>query len=165
MPRVSDPVQPPPPGERRLDRPPSDRYREAAPAASTTTATGPSTGSTGRALGGGVLVGLAGAVATVVLGGALGVSAGLLVVATATGWGIGTATRVGGGSTIAPPSRRWIAVGVAVAAVVLGQIGLWLYAGTEGGVLSLPDYLGETFGPLVPLQVVLAAVAAAWAAR
>ena len=119
----------------------------------------------GRAIGGGVLVGLAGAVVTVVLGGALGVSAGLLVVAAATGWAIGTATRVGGGSSVTPTSRPWIAVGIAVAAVVLGQIGLWLYAGTEGGVLSLPDYLGETFGPLVPLQVVSAAAAAWWAAR
>ena len=46
-----------------------------------------------------------------------------------------------------------------------GQVGLWLYAGSEGGVLSLVDYLGETFGPLVPLQVVIAPAAAWMAAR
>jgi hypothetical protein len=165
MPRVSDPTLPPPPGERRLDRPPSDRYREPATGPSTSADTEVAPGSIGRAVGVGILVGLAGAVVTVILGGALGVSAGLLVVAGATGWAIGLATKVGGGSSVAPTNRRWIAVGIAVAVVVLGQIGLWLYAGTEGGVLSLPDYLGETFGPLVPLQVVIAAVAAWWAAR
>ena len=50
-------------------------------------------------------------------------------------------------------------------AVALGQLGLWWYAGTEGGVLPLVDYLAETFGLLVPLQALLAAGFAWWGAR
>ena len=165
MPRVTEPTQPPTPGERRLDRPPSDRYRDAAAEPKATPVAEPGPGSIGRAVGGAVLVGLVGAVVTVFLGGVLGMSAGLLVVTAATGWAVGIATKLGGGSTVAPTTRMWIAIGVAVAAVVIAQVGLWRYAATEGGVLSLPDYLGETFGPLVPLQVVVAAAAAWWAAR
>ena len=162
---VTDPVQPPSPGERRLDRPPSDRYREPSsdPGAVTTSTAG--TGSTGRALAGGLLTGLIAAVATIVLGGALGLSAGLLVVAAAGGWAIGTATRIGGGSSVAPSVRPWLAFVIAVVAVILGQVGLWLYARTEGGVLTLPDYLAETWGVLVPLQAILAIGGAWWAAR
>jgi hypothetical protein len=44
-------------------------------------------------------------------------------------------------------------------------VGLWLYARTEGGVLALPDYLGQTFGLLVPIQVALALAIAWWSAR
>ena len=36
-----------------------------------------------------------------------------------------------------------IAIVLAVAAVALGQLGIWQYARTEGGVLPLVDYLGE----------------------
>ena len=46
-----------------------------------------------------------------------------------------------------------------------GQLGIWAYARSEGGVLGLADYLGQTFGWLVPAQVVLAAFAAWWSAR
>ena len=47
----------------------------------------------------------------------------------------------------------------------LVRIGLWLYARTEGGVLGPLDYLGETFGLLVPLQVLAASIAAWISAR
>jgi hypothetical protein len=59
----------------------------------------------------------------------------------------------------------WIALVVALLAVALGQFGLWLYARTEGGVLSFIDYLGAAFGPLVPLQFAAAAIGAWLAAR
>jgi hypothetical protein len=49
--------------------------------------------------------------------------------------------------------------------VGLGQIGLWLYARTEGGVLSLPDYLAQVFGGLVPLAFLVAIATAWWRAR
>jgi hypothetical protein len=52
-------------------------------------------------------------------------------------------------------------VALAVAAVVLGQAGLWLYARAEGGVLAPLDYLWEVYGVLVPLEV-LAAGLVAW---
>ena len=50
-------------------------------------------------------------------------------------------------------------------AILLGQVGLWLFARSEGGVLSPIDYLAQTFGVLVPLQVLAAAAAAWWTAR
>jgi hypothetical protein len=58
-----------------------------------------------------------------------------------------------------------VAVVLAAIAVLAGQVGLWLYAQTEGGVLTLPDYLGQTFGVLVPLQLVIAVALAWWTAR
>ena len=99
------------------------------------------------------------------LGGVLAISAGLLVIAVSIGYGVATGMLVGLGKN--PVIRwRWVPpVMLAVAAILLGQLGLWLYARTEGGVLGLPDYLAQTFGVLVLLQVVLAAVAAWWTAR
>ncbi len=61
--------------------------------------------------------------------------------------------------------RRWIATALAVIGVALGQLGLWLFARSEGGVLPLVDYLGQTFGPLVPLQLLVAGAVAWWTSR
>jgi hypothetical protein len=162
---VTQPTQPPAPGERRLDRPPSDRYRTADAATDASAAASTDPGSAGRALAWGALVAIAGAAATVVLGGVLALSAGLLVVAAATGWAIGKAVALGGGTAMRRRRRPWTAVALAAGAVVLGQVGLWLFARTEGGVLPLPEYLVETFGPLVPIQAILAVAVAWWAAR
>jgi uncharacterized protein (DUF2062 family) len=49
--------------------------------------------------------------------------------------------------------------------VAIAQIGIWLFARAEGGALGLVDYLGQTFGPLVPLQFAIAALVAWWSAR
>lgn len=149
------------PGERRLDRPPSDRYQ----VTTLDEATSGDTGSAGRAIAAGLVVALVGAAATVVLGGVVGISAGLLVVAAATGWAVGTATVIGGGSRLSRRARPWLAVAGATDAVILGQLGLWLYAMSEGGVLPLVDYLAQTFGVLVPLQAVLSLGLAWWSAR
>jgi hypothetical protein len=108
---------------------------------------------------------LVGAALTVVLGGRLTISAGLLVVAALTGRAVALALVAGAGASLPPSRRAWLAAGIAVGGVVLGQVGLWLYARTEGGVLALPDYLGQTFGLLVPVQVVLALAIAWWSAR
>jgi hypothetical protein len=164
--RVTDPAPPPTPGERRLDHPPSDRYRDATGEADPGAGATPrSSGSTGRAVAWGFLAGLVGAAVTVVLGGVLSLSAGLLVVAAGTGWAIGTATRVGAGDAFGRDRRPWVALGLAIVTVALGQIGLWLYARTEGGVLALPDYLAQTFGLLVLVQAVVALGLAWWSAR
>jgi hypothetical protein len=111
------------------------------------------------------VAGIAGAVAIVLLGGVLAISAGLVVVAGATGWGVGAALKVGAGDLIAVRRRVVLAVVIALVAVVLAQIGLWQYALREGGVLPLVDYLGEVFGPLVPIEAVAAVVLAWLAAR
>ncbi len=164
MARVTDPASTPPPGERRLDRPPSDRYRETAPTPAPD-ADADRDASPARGIAFGVLAGLAGTVATIVFGGPLALSAGLLVVAVATGWAVGMALKAGAGNGLATQTRPWLAVAIALGAVVLGQVGLWLYARTEGGVLALPEYLADTWGILVPIEAVLAAVGAWWAAR
>jgi len=151
------------PGERRLDRPPSDRYRTAEADALDTPAE--RNRSVARGLLFADLVALVGAGAIVVLGGVLAQSAGLIVVAALIGRAVAIALRLGAGPTLAPPRLTWIAVGLALVGVALGQVGLWLYAASEGGVLPLPTYLAETFGILVPIQLGVAAVFAWWAAR
>lgn len=151
------PPTPPAPGERRLPRPPSDRYKVPDEVTPIVDESAPST----RGLAYAGVSGLIGAVSTVALGGVLAVSAGLLVVAGATGWAVAVGLRTGGGQ-LAPARRILVVLVLTTAAVTLGQIGLWLYARSEGGVLGPIDYLAETFGLLVPLQLVIAWVAA-WA--
>jgi hypothetical protein len=145
---------------RRLERPPSDRFREpeaASPA--------PAQASLLRAVLVADGVALAGAALTVLLGGVLALSAGLLVLWLSLGSVLGQLVRSTAGSVVTPAVRVTLAVGSALLGVVLGQVGLWLYAGVEGGALPLIDYLAQTYGVLVPLQAVLAAVAAWWKAR
>ena len=92
-------------------------------------------------------------------------TAGLVGVAIATGWAVAVGLRFGAGQHLAGGRRAWIAVAIALVAVALGQLGLWLYARTEGGVLPLPDYLDEVFGILVPIQAIFAALTAWVSAR
>jgi hypothetical protein len=161
-------VAPPPvPGERRLAHPPSDRYRTAETGAleATEADSSASSASVARGVVLAIVAGIAGAVAIVLLGGVLAISAGLVVVAGATGWGVGAALKVGAGDLIAVRRRVVLAVVIALVAIVLAQIGLWQYALREGGVLPLVDYLDEVFGPLVPIQAVAAVVVAWIAAR
>ncbi len=106
-----------------------------------------------------------GAIAIVVLGGILAISAGLLVAAVAGGWAVGVGVRVGAGATLTADRRSQVALLFALGSIVLGQVGLWVYARMEGGVLGPIDYLGETFGILVPLQLLGAAIGAWFAAR
>lgn len=171
---MSTPAEPPPPersppssepGERRLARPPGERYAPSGAGGESAGGDAAAVGSPVRGLAFGALAGVAGAAATIVLGGLLTVSAGLLVAAAATGWATGMATRVGGGAAFRPPTRVVVAVVLAALAVTAGQLGLWLYARTEGGVLSIPEYLGQTFGILVPLQLGIAVALAWWTAR
>jgi hypothetical protein len=103
-----------------------------------------------------------GAIGMTVLGGVLAISAGLLVVAAVTGWAIGVGLRTGGGPRLDPSDRVRIALILVTLAVAAAQVSLWLYARSEGGVLGPIDYLVETFGFLVPLEL-LAGWIAAWA--
>lgn len=151
----------PDPGERRLARPPSERYDEGPG----DVVAAPVPGSFGRGLGWGGATAIVGALLTVVLGGGLAISAGLLVLWASAGNAIGLATRIGGGPALRAPRRTWLAVGLALVGVAIGQVGLWLYASSEGGVLPLVEYLASTFGVLVPLQALLAVGTAWWSAR
>ncbi len=160
-----DPSSPPArePGERprassrRLDRSPGERYTVSAGA------TSPVSDRRGLApLAAAVGIAIGAAVLTVLLGGVLSLSSGLLLVAGASGWLIGRSAAAGGGS-----KGRKQALGVAVAAgsVVVGQLGLWLFARSQGGALGLGDYLIQTWGLLSPAQLLVAGVAGWWAAR
>ena len=62
-------------------------------------------------------------------------------------------------------SRVRIALALTLGAIALGQVGLWAFARSEGGVLGPLDYLWEVFGALVPLQILAAAVVAWITAR
>ncbi len=146
------------PGERRLAHPPSDRYREAAPSPPVEDPAA----SPARGIVFGTVVGVVGAAAITFLGGVLAISSGLIVAAGAIGWAVGVALHFGAGGRLAVGRRMRLAIGLALLAVALGQLGLWAYARTEGGVLGPLDYLAETFGVLVPLEL-LAAWIVAWA--
>jgi hypothetical protein len=111
------------------------------------------------------IVAVIGALAIVVLGGVLTLTGGLFAVAAVIGYATAWALRLGAGSTLERRRRAYLALGLALGSVALGQLGLWLYALTEGGVLPLIDYLGEVFGPLVPIQAVIAGVVAWVTAR
>jgi hypothetical protein len=149
------------PGERRLAHPPSDRYRVAEP--SPPLEDPRATATRGVVLGS--LAALAGAGLITFLGGVLAVSSGLIVAAIATGWAIAVAIRVGAAGRVTRARRLRVATALAVLAVVLAQVGLWVYSRSEGGVLGPLDYLAEVFGLLVPIQLVAASIAAWVTAR
>ena len=162
-PEAAAPAVPPTPGERRLAHPPSDRYRAAEYHATAAEAeAGTDRGaSVARGVALAVVVAAIGAGAIVVLGGILTMTAGLVVVAAALGWGVALALRFGAGPQLARPRRAALAVVITLIAVVAGQLGLWQYAQVEGGVLSPLDYLWEVFGVLVPIEIAVA-VGFAW---
>ena len=112
-----------------------------------------------------VLTGMLSTAVTAAMAVVFAVTAGLVVAAAAAGWAVGTALRIGAGAALPPTRRRTVAVVVAIGAVALAQVVIWLIALSEGGVLSLPDYLAETYGVLVLGQALAAATTAWWTAR
>jgi hypothetical protein len=167
-PDTADPADPAPPtpGERRLAHPPSDRYREAEARAAAAAADQPDPGaSVARGLAIAIAIAIIGAIAIVVVGGVLSETTGLVIVAGATGLFIALALQVGAGDHLVSRRRIALAIVITVLAIALGQLGVWQYARSEGGVLPLIDYLGEVFGLLVPLQFAAGIVAAGLIAR
>ena len=155
----------PTPGERRLAHPPSDRYRAAEERAAAAAQAPDPAASVARGVAVALVVAIVGVVAIVVLGGVLAITGGLLVVAALLGWAVGEALRIGAGPHLAGGRRIVVAVLIALGAVLVGQLGLWQYARIEGGVLPPLDYLAEVFGPLVPGQLIVAAIGARIGAR
>lgn len=93
------------------------------------------------------------------LGGVLGMTTGLLFVAGVGGAIIGLLLA----GSPRPRSRLRIAgIALAVGAVLAGAVGGWLIALGQGGALGLVDYLWALTGILVPVEVIVAAIAAAW---
>jgi hypothetical protein len=116
------------------------------------------------ALGPAVAAGLIGAVILFVFAGPLSFSAGLVVVALFVGRIVGLSTRAGG-ARVEPAARTSVAVVVSLVAVTLGLLAAWASAVAAGGSLGPLDYLNETLGPLVPLQYIVATLAAWWSTR
>jgi hypothetical protein len=115
------------------------------------------------------LVALLGGVALVGVGGVLSSTFGLLFAGGAMGAIIGlvAARAAVPDDSSTPASRRTVirlAVALALCGVVAGDIGLWLFALSEGGVLGPFDYLWSTFGLFVPGVALVAAVTAWWGA-
>ena len=158
-------TKPTAPAGRRLATPPSARY--AAGRGTDTGAVGPAlTGPLLRAL----IVTVIGAAALLVVGAILTSTAGLLFIAGLTGGAIGLvlARAAVPPSEARPVPRRtvaWIAVALAIAAVAVAAVATWIVALGEGGTLGLLDYLLDAFGPFVPAEAVIAAIAAAWGAN
>jgi hypothetical protein len=159
------PTEPPTSGERRLARPPSDRYRAAEVAAAAAVDAPDPAASVPRGIAVAAAIALAGAVVVVLLGGVVAFSAGLVVVAATSGWAVAQGLRVGAREHLAPGLRRRLALVLALVGTVLGLAGLWLYARAEGGVLPPIEYLWEVYGVLVPLQLIAAALVAWISAR
>ena len=130
------------PGDRRplLDRPPSERYGP--PAADDAALSGRRPDAVAVPIG--LVVGTG--IAFVVLGGILTVTAGLIVVAAFLGWLTGR--------LVSPPRRAAL---VAIGAVLVGLLGIWLFGRIEGGVLDPITYLVEVEGPLEVALCLLAA--------
>ena len=153
------------PRGRRLAEAPSARYaaggQAGAPDASRSALPGPLV----RA----GLIAAAGAIALVLVGGIFASTFGLLFVSGVMGAAIGLViARAGVPDNAARPTPRrtvlWIAIALAIGAVALGDVGLWLVARQEGGTLGPLDYLWTTFGPFLPGDAIVAALTAWWGA-
>lgn len=107
--------------------------------------------------------GLLGAVILFVFAGPLSFSAGLVVVALFVGRIVGLAARTGG--VVEPAARTSVAIVVSLLAVSVGLLSAWAMAAASGGSLGPVDFLLQTLGPIVPLQYIVATLAAWWTAR
>jgi hypothetical protein len=145
----------------RLDRAPAERYAPRPEAQ-------PPSGAGGRANRGLLAAGVAalGGAALFFGLGLVDIGVGTLAAAAAVGWVVALALIWGGGAN--PRARRTrvvIAGGLAGGAVALGLLVGWAWARVEGGVLPPLEYLDQRYGALAGLNVLLAAIVAAWRAR
>lgn len=153
----------------RLDRAPAERYAASGGAgpASGHSASGGERRSRGtvRALLAAATAALGGAGVFFVLG-LRDIGVGTLAAAAAAGWAVALAL-IWGGETGSwrRPARMAIAGGLAAGAVTLGLLLGWAWAVAEGGVLPPLSYLDQRYGPLAWLNVLVAAVVAAWRTR
>ena len=97
----------------------------------------------------------------IILGGAFGFTAGLIVVAFFTGRLTAIGMILGAGPTVSTARRMGASIAISLVAVLIAQLGLWAWAIAEGGVLGPVDFLAQTYGVLVLLELLLAG-GAAW---
>ena len=151
-------------GSRRLAEPPSNRYTEGARPGDVPSGTG-LRGPLARAL----VIAAVGTAALVAVGAVFASTVGLLFTSAVAGAGIGlvlarAAVPPGDPRAVARRTVVWTAIALAISAVVVAGVATWLYARQEGGTLGLVDYLFTTFGPFVPGELLIAAIAAWWGA-
>ncbi len=152
------------PPRRLLERPPSERFApQVADTRRATTGAGASArGRARQAIAIGSLVAALGATVHVATAVALDWTGGLLLVAASVGVAVGLAVRFGGGVSVTAGRRR-------LASLLLGP-------GSIAGALAVNwalspryldpgAYLDQVYGPLVPLQLILVALAALAASR
>jgi hypothetical protein len=150
---------------RRLEQPPSVRYVPPGD---------PGAGDGGRGslgpLAQAAIVAVIGAALLFLVGAIVASTVGLLFVCGITGAGVGLLLARAGISHEGAPAALdrnrvlWLAIALAVGAVVVADVATWLYALREGGTLGLFDYLFATFGPFVPAELVAAVLGALWGA-
>lgn len=129
------------------------------------TAAGADEASPGRAIAFGVLGGGIVALILVVAAALLAFTAGLIVIAYFMGRVVGSVIKAAAGSTLPSTVRESAAILISVGWIAVSWIAVWLVSLREGGILPLGDYLAQTFGPLVPLEFMIATLAAWWSAR
>lgn len=139
-------------GQPILARPPSDRYRRPVAAA-------PTSRDAARAVALAIAIAVAGAAVFVLLAGLLAIDIGLLGVAALLGYLIGLATR-GTAPVLGRGARFGLAVAIVVVGLFAGDLGTWLVALRQGGVLSFTDHMATVYGWQVPATYVLGIVAA-----
>ena len=156
--------------ERQLERPPGERYVRTTGAGGEGGGGGPAKATLYAPLAKSLIAAAIGALVLYALGALFSSSVGLVFVAGLTGAAVGLllARAASPGEGRRPAlTRRGVtraAVAIALAAVVIGAVATWRHALGEGGALGLVDYLFETFGATVPLELVVAAVTALWGA-
>ena len=100
-----------------------------------------------------------------IFAGPLSFSAGLVVIAIFAGRTDRPCHETAAGPAVSSDARVVVALLLTIGWFVVAQVAVWLYARAEGGNLDLLDYLGQTYGPLVPLQLIVAVLVAWWSAR
>lgn len=115
------------------------------------------------------LVSIAGAALLVLVGAVAASTFGLLFVSGALGAAAGlvlarASVPAGDARPVSRATVTRLAIALAVVAVVVADVATWLIAVNEGGTLGVLDYLWTTFGPFVPGEALIAAVAALWGA-
>ena len=153
---------------RQLAEPPSARYtRPGDPAGPAAAGRGGRSAALAGPLARAVLVGVVGALALTFVGAILASTFGLLFAAGAAGAAIGLVLSRAAvpAAEVSPVPRARLArigIGLSLAAVAAAAVLTWIVARSEGGTLGLVDYLLATFGPFVPAEAVVAALAAWW---
>jgi hypothetical protein len=166
-PPAESPPEPRESAQRQLDRAPGERYRprpgllpssnDAVPL--------PTDRRLAVAIGAPLLVAVVGSLLVAVLG-SFDIGIGLMAVSGFIGWAVAVAVVWGGTPGDDARSRRatWAAV-LAAGSVAVGFAILWSWSRVEGGAMDPFAYLGERFGPVAYVNVIVAAAVAFLRAR